>query len=63
MTSRKTRAERLHAAGFVPVPRGWVKPAFAERVQAQIDAYAAELEAVTATPRPVGRKPKETKNG
>lgn len=52
----------LREAGFVPCPRGWVKQAFAERVQDQIDAYEAEQAAALAKPpKPRGRPKKEIK--
>lgn len=53
-------SRRLRAAGYVRVPRGWVPAAYAERVQAQIEAHAADVVRLLGKPpKPRGRPRKE----
>jgi hypothetical protein len=49
MTTRKTQKRRLERAGFVHVA-GWVPAAYAARVQAQVDAYRVDVQAVLDEP-------------
>lgn len=55
MTDRKANKRRLESRGFEHVS-GWVTKAYAKQVNAQINFYREEVEAVIAEPpKPRGR--------
>lgn len=56
---RNRRHRRLARAGFAALPTGWVPKAFAERAQAQVEAWREEVEAAEAQELPRGRPPKQ----
>ena len=56
-TERQKRKRRLERAGFVYVA-GWLKPEFAKRVLAQIEAYRDAAERTAAAEPPRGRPKK-----
>lgn len=54
---RNRRKRRLEAAGFKALPTGWVPAAYADRVTAQVEAYAADVEKAAQVELPRGRPP------
>ncbi len=58
-SERQSRKRRLERAGYRALPVGWVKEAYAKRVEAQIASYADEVQRVLNEPaKPRGRPKK-----
>lgn len=59
---RNRRHRRLAKAGFAALPTGWVPEAYAKRVEAEVEAYRAKVEAAAARELPRGRPPRDPEN-
>ena len=59
--TERQKCRRMTAAGFAPLPRGWVPAAYARRVQQILDKHAADAKRAAETKGKVGRPAKNNK--